>query len=156
MTVRPRYVRRRSYDRLRHSDRFLAWLEAQADRLSLTARLVFDLFLVSLGMSYREVENLEEGDYEAPENTVAPAITGTAQEGETLTASEGTWTGSPEPTLAFQWNRDDEPIAGATEDTYDLVADDVDAVITVTVTATNIVGTASETSAGTDPVIAAD
>lgn len=92
----------------------------------------------------------------APENTAAPSITGTAQEGETLTADPGTWTGRETPALAYQWERDGTAIDGATAATYDLVTDDVGAEITVTVTGRNWAGSASETSAATDTVIAAE
>jgi hypothetical protein len=40
----------------------------------------------------------------APSNQTAPAITGTAQEGQTLTCSTGTWTNSPTG-YAYQWKR---------------------------------------------------
>lgn len=89
----------------------------------------------------------------APVNSVAPAITGTAQVGETLTASTGTWAGRP--SYSYQWNADDVAIDGAASGTYVPVEGDVGAVITVTVTATNYAGTESATSAGTSAVIAA-
>lgn len=88
----------------------------------------------------------------APANTVAPSISGTAQVGETLTASAGTWTGVPTPSYSYQWKRDGNSIGGATNSTYQLVAADYGAVITVTVTATNSEGSSSETSAGTSAV----
>ncbi len=88
----------------------------------------------------------------APVNSVLPAITGTAQEGQTLTSSTGTWSGSP--TYARQWKRDGVAISGATASTYVLTTADVGTVITVTVTATNTGGSASATSTGTASVIA--
>ena len=39
----------------------------------------------------------------APTNTVAPVVTGTPTSGQTLSSTPGTWTGSPAPTLAYQW-----------------------------------------------------
>ena len=41
----------------------------------------------------------------APANTAVPVITGTTALGDTLTATAGTWTGTPEPTFAYQWTR---------------------------------------------------
>lgn len=152
---RPRYVRHRSFDRLRHSRKFLAWLDEQADRLTLTAQFIFEQLLVAMGLTFEQVEDVAPGEYEAPANTVAPSITGTAQEGQTLTAVDGTWTGSPEPTITRQWQRDGEPIEGETGTTYDLVADDVGTVITLAVTATNVVGSDTEISDPTATVIAA-
>ena len=53
----------------------------------------------------------------APENTVRPAVAGTAQVGRRLTARVGTWT--PRPTsYAYQWLRGTTPIRGATRATY--------------------------------------
>jgi len=83
----------------------------------------------------------------APVNTVAPAITGTAEQGSTLTCSSGTWTGSP--TYAYQWKRDGAAISGATSSTYLLDNADVNTVTTCTVTGTNGSGGASATSAAT-------
>lgn len=91
---------------------------------------------------------------QAPSNTAPPEITGIAQVGETLTVSNGTWTGSPAPTYTRQWKSDGVNIAGATATTYVPVEADVGAVITCTVTATNSAGSANVTSAGTAPVAA--
>ena len=41
----------------------------------------------------------------APVNTVAPAVTGTATFGSTLTTTNGTWLGAPAPTFTYQWYR---------------------------------------------------
>lgn len=88
----------------------------------------------------------------APANTVLPAITGTATNGSTLTASQGTWSGVETPSFAYQWNRSGTPVSGATATTYVLSAADVGAAMTVTVTATNWAGSTSATSAATATV----
>lgn len=89
-----------------------------------------------------------------PVNTVAPAITGTAQVGETLTVTNGTWTGGS-LTYAREWLRDGVVIAGATALTYDLVEADEGAVISVRVTATNLKSSVSALSNATAEVIPA-
>ena len=69
-----------------------------------------------------------------------PTITGTPREEHTLTADDGTWTGSGPITLTRQWQRCDAAgagcvdIPGATGATYDLVAADVGSTIRVVVT----------------------
>lgn len=90
-----------------------------------------------------------------PVNTVLPAITGNAIEGETLTCSNGTWTNAPDA-YAHQWSRDGAPIAGATANTLVLTVDDVGAVMTCTVTTTNEGVSAFATSAPTDAVVGAE
>lgn len=92
----------------------------------------------------------------APTNDTAPAITGTAQVGQTLTVTPGAWSGVGEPDLTYQWNADGSAIDGATGLTYVPTAEDIGAVLTVTETARNWKGTASETSAATAAVIAED
>ncbi len=87
-----------------------------------------------------------------PWNTVIPSITGTAQDGQTLTASTGTWVNTP-TSYAYQWSRSGTPIGGATGSTYVLVLADVGETITVTVTATNAGGSGAATSAPTAVVI---
>jgi hypothetical protein len=89
-----------------------------------------------------------------PVNTVAPAITGTAKVGQTLTASLGTWTGKPTPALTRQWKAAGVAILGATAATYVPVVGDIGKVITVTVTGTSSAGVKSATSAATAAVIA--
>lgn len=91
-----------------------------------------------------------------PTNSVAPAITGTEQEGETLTCSQGTWTdGGGTNAYTFQWLADDVEIDGETANTYVPVTADVGALLTCTVTATNEAGALSVTSAATGAIIAA-
>jgi hypothetical protein len=91
-----------------------------------------------------------------PVNTVAPAITGTAQEGQTVTCSTGTWTGTPTITFAYQWKRNGSNIGSATNSTYTLVTADVSQSITCQVTATNGAGSASATSNTITPTAALD
>ena len=89
-----------------------------------------------------------------PANTVAPAITGTATQGQTLTVSNGTWTNTPDA-YAYQWNRAGVAIAGANASTRLLAAGDVGSTMTCTVTATNMGVSTSATSAPTAAVAAA-
>jgi hypothetical protein len=88
----------------------------------------------------------------APTNTVAPAITGTAQEGQTLTCSTGTWTGTP--TYTYQWKRNGSNIGSATNSTYTLVTADVGQSIKCTVTATNALGSSNADSNTVTPTSA--
>jgi hypothetical protein len=96
----------------------------------------------------------------APSNTATPTVSGTAQEGSTLTASTGTWSNSPTG-YAYAWSRCDRngdacaAVAGATASTYAVGAADVGQTLRVTVTAANADGAASSTSAPTAAVSAA-
>ena len=90
-----------------------------------------------------------------PVNTVLPAITGTVIAGETLTCSTGTWTNSP-ISYAYQWTRDGSNIGGATSPTYELIDDDVGALIACDVGATNAAGSGSATAVDVGPVQDAD
>ena len=79
--------------------------------------------------------------------SVAPAVTGPLQQGQKLTATTGTWTGSGTIAYAFQWSRCDptgahcSSVHGATAHTYTLVAADVGKTIGLTVRATDTTGT---------------
>jgi hypothetical protein len=88
----------------------------------------------------------------APTNTVLPAITGTPTSGQTLSVSDGTWTGDAPIVYAYQWKADGTTISGATISTYTLTDTEIGKVITCTVTATNAAGSASATSDATDDV----
>jgi hypothetical protein len=95
-----------------------------------------------------------------PVSTAAPTISGSLQEGETLTAGTGAWAGTSPFAFSYRWQRCSilgggcEDIAGATGSTYTLGALDLASTLDVVVTATNEQGTASATSAETDPVLA--
>lgn len=85
----------------------------------------------------------------APQSTSAPAISGVALDGEVLTATPGTWTGMPAPSLAVAWWSD----AGGgwqqagTGTTFTVGDQPAGSALRVTVTATNSAGSAQATSA---------
>src|SRR5205823_6099560 len=97
----------------------------------------------------------------APANTSPPTISGTAQQGQTLTEGHGTWTNNP-TSYEYQWLQCDSlgtrsrPTAGATAQTYVPVADDVGHTIRVQETASNAGGSSSPaTSSATAAVLPA-
>lgn len=90
-----------------------------------------------------------------PANSVAPTVSGTPQQGSTLTASTGTWTGTQPISYAYQWRRCDPSgancadIAGATAGSYTATTADVGGTLLVAVTATNSAGSSTARSAAT-------
>jgi hypothetical protein len=79
-----------------------------------------------------------------PVATAAPRVNGLAMVDETLTATRGTWSGSP--TLALQWQRCDAAghncvDLGLGGDTYSVIAFDIGKTLRVRVTALNGAGT---------------
>jgi hypothetical protein len=91
--------------------------------------------------------------FQAPQNTVAPTVTGVLATGNSLKCSTGTWASADFP-LTLQWKRNGANIAAATGTTYTVQAQDVGATITCTVTQTNIAGTLSVDTVGIlEPVI---
>ena len=95
----------------------------------------------------------------APADTTAPGISGTAQQGDTLSvSSNGTWNNGPTGyTYAWQdctgQGSGCSAIGGATSSTYNLQASDVGKYVSVTVTASNSGGSTPVTSASLGPVL---
>jgi hypothetical protein len=93
----------------------------------------------------------------APTNTAAPAISGTAQQGQILDASNGTWTNNP-AIFGYQWEDCNTSgascttVSGATSVNYTLAASDVGHTVRVVVTATNAGGSNSASSGQTATV----
>jgi hypothetical protein len=96
----------------------------------------------------------------APANTALPQVAGTAQVGQTLTTSNGTWSGTP-TSYAYQWRRCDGAgancanVLGATATTYKLVTGDASATFRANVTAANTAGSSTASSVQTAAVAAA-
>ena len=67
-------------------------------------------------------------------NSTAPAITGTASAGNTLSVSNGTWSATPD-SYTYQWTRGGANVSGATANTYALTSADNGTSITCVVTA---------------------
>src|SRR3982751_3984372 len=92
-----------------------------------------------------------------PQNTAVPQISGTAKEGSTLTASNGTWSNAP-TSFTYQWRRCASDgtacgdITGATKATYTPVAGDVSHTLRVEVTGSNTDGKATATSQPTNVI----
>jgi hypothetical protein len=93
------------------------------------------------------IRDMEVTGITAPENTVAPIVSGTAEVGLTLTCSQGTWT-TPAPTsYTYRWLRDGGAIGGAESSVYTVTAADEGHSIICEVTATDAVGSKSAVSA---------
>ncbi|HTR72809.1 MAG TPA: LamG-like jellyroll fold domain-containing protein, partial [Solirubrobacteraceae bacterium] len=90
-----------------------------------------------------------------PSNTAAPAISGTARDGQALTASTGAWNGSTPLSYSYQWEACNSSgtgctnILGATHSSYTLNHEAVGKTIRVTVTAENSGGHVSAASSPT-------
>jgi hypothetical protein len=110
-----------------------------------------------------DVQNGAPATPSPPVNTVRPTISGAAQTGQTLTASTGTWQGTPTITFGYQWQRCDSSgaacnaIAGATVSTYTVTSGDASppSTLRVVVTASNGSGSATATSDPTAVVVGA-
>src|SRR5439155_8712062 len=94
----------------------------------------------------------------APSNTTAPAVSGTAKVGATLTVSNGTWTGSPTG-YAYQWQRCTNStsctdITSAGNQTYVVRNADAGNKLRAVVTATNADGKSTANSNMTETVAA--
>jgi hypothetical protein len=96
----------------------------------------------------------------APSSTAPPVVTGKPEQGQTLQASSGAWTGSEPLSYRYQWQRCDSTglrcagVEGATAASYALTAADVGATMRALVTAWNTAGSATARSEATAVVAA--
>jgi RHS repeat-associated protein len=94
----------------------------------------------------------------APVNATLPAVAGELLQGQTLSASTGTWSASPNPTYTYQWQRCNRAggacanISGATGSTRVLAKTEVADSVRVIVTATNSGGHSAATSGASEVV----
>jgi hypothetical protein len=97
--------------------------------------------------------------YVAPTNSALPVVSGTDQQGDTLTTTNGTWSGDPTPTYTYQWVRCNgstcADIPGANASSYVASVDDVGDTLEAEVTATNPGGAVTVTSDSTATVLTA-
>ena len=91
----------------------------------------------------------------APSNTSPPAISGTVEQGQTLTADRGAWSGTEPIAYTYAWQRCDSGgghctnVGRATATTYMVAKQDVDRTLRFVVTAKNAEATMSATSVAT-------
>lgn len=94
----------------------------------------------------------------APANTAAPVVSGDLTVGSVLATTNGTWSGSPAPTISriWQWSVDGATgwtaIPGQIGPTYTTTEDDVDYYVRCLVTATNSADTVSTASNVVGPI----
>lgn len=94
----------------------------------------------------------------APTSTALPTISGTPQQGQTLTEVHGSWTGNP-TAFSYHWQQCDSAgagctaIAGATAATYVPVAGDIGHRLRVQESATNAGGTGGPATSGASAAV---
>jgi hypothetical protein len=88
-----------------------------------------------------------------PSSTGLPVVSGSAQSGQSVSVSNGSWSGSTPMSFGYQWRRCDgsggacADIAGASSSSYAVVSADVGSTLRAVVTASNGGGSSSATSA---------
>lgn len=96
----------------------------------------------------------------APTISSSATVSGTTTYGQTLSSSTGTWNYGP-TSYTYQWSRSSTvggtytSIPSATSSSYSLTPSDVGQYLKVAVTATNIVGSTTDTSSATAAITAA-
>jgi hypothetical protein len=112
--------------------------------------------LVAAGVAYAAVSAVTD----RPTAKTLPSISGSARQGDTLTAAEGTWERGEGLTYAYQWQRCDAAgancanIAAAASKAYVAQAADVGRTLRVVVAATDSDGSSQAVSAVTRDVVA--
>lgn len=130
-----------------------------AATLALTALMAGAAIALVTGGIASGSSSTAQYEYGHPAPTAAPTISGTAQVGQTLTTTQGTWTSDSNISLyAYTWGRCDTggnscvAIGGATTTTYTLTDADQGHTIRSYVTATNSAGTTQSSSNPTGTV----
>ena len=129
-------------------------------RRALTAILIAVL-ATAIGAVFGAASNGSAASGTAPKNTTEPSVSGTAQQGQTLTADHGNWSGTTPITYRYQWQRCDAKggscagISGATARLYDVKSQDVGNTLRVRVTAVNSAGSTAASSNATTVVLPA-
>ncbi|HEY3959361.1 MAG TPA: hypothetical protein VGL68_02515 [Solirubrobacteraceae bacterium] len=95
-----------------------------------------------------ETRDMEVTGLAAPENKVAPNVSGTAEVGQVLTCSQGTWITPDQTSYSYRWLRDGAAIGGVDSSVYTVTAADEGHSISCEVTATDAAGSKSAVSAG--------
>src|SRR5215218_10907569 len=117
---------------------------------------VYGAVLVLAGVAYAAVSAVTD----RPTAKALPSVTGTAREGDTLTATEGAWERIDGVTYAYQWQRCDAAgancadVAGAATKAYVAQPADVGKTLRVEVAATDTDGSSQAVSAATRDVVA--
>lgn len=103
---------------------------------------------LGLGLACGATAGLSSPPPPGPVVVTPPSVGGTPAVGETLTLSPGVWSGTGPITLARQWLRDGEAVAGRTGTTYPVGAADAGRVLSCLVTASDAAGSRSIVTAG--------
>jgi hypothetical protein len=117
--------------------------------------LVLALAALAIGAVFGTARNGAAQTTVKPGNVNPPVVSGTAQVGQTLITTDGTWNGTAPISFSYQWARCDATgknctsITGATTNTYTLQQADVGDTIIVNLTGTNAEGADHEPSAAT-------
>ncbi len=96
----------------------------------------------------KAIPGCEHEATKVPSPAGVPKLSGTAQSGQTLTATSGEWTEEP-TSFAYRWERCNgrgeacKTIEGASASTYTLTSADVGSRLRVAVTATNLIGSSA-------------
>ncbi|HEY2328026.1 MAG TPA: hypothetical protein VGH52_11140 [Gaiellaceae bacterium] len=123
--------------------------------------LALALSAIAIGAIFGAAGNSQAAQTSKPNNTQPPSISGTAQQGQTLTGDHGTWSGTTPITYSYQWMRCDKNgnscngISKANSKLYDVVSQDVGNTIRFRVTGKNSDGSTNAISGPTAVVTAA-
>lgn len=107
--------------------------------------------------SYGKVWTITSSIATTPSNSSIPTLSGTLRNGQVLSTTNGSWSGSP-TSFSYQWQRAStsngtySDISGATSSTYTLTVNDIGQFLKSKVTATNSAGSSFALSAASTQV----